>query len=210
MSRSLVHADSDLSPDPATGQLAGADVLISGVGGQGVVLASYVLSQAALASGLDVKQSEVHGMSQRGGSVSSHLRFGEKVWSPLVSQGTADLLLSFEALETLRYLHWLRPESRVIYNAACINPSPVAAGLAVYPRDVEAQIAARCPSAIAVDAAGLAAEAGEPRAANMVMIGAASTVLTLKPETLEEVIARTVPAKTVEANLGAFRAGRGV
>src|ERR1035437_8016174 len=85
------------------------NLLISGVGGQGVILASYVLSQAAMAAGYDVKQSEVHGMSQRGGSVTSHLRFGDKIWSPLITPGTADILLSFEALEALRYVHWLRP-----------------------------------------------------------------------------------------------------
>jgi indolepyruvate ferredoxin oxidoreductase beta subunit len=184
------------------------DVLIAGVGGQGVVLASYVLSHAALAEGLDVKQSEVHGMSQRGGSVSSHLRFGQRIWAPLVATGTADVLLSFEALETLRYLHWLRPGGQVIYNALRINPSPVAAGLASYPDDVDQCIAVRCPGARAVDAAALAKEAGEARAANMVMLGAASTALPLAVATIEDVIAATVPPKTVEANLRAFRLGR--
>jgi indolepyruvate ferredoxin oxidoreductase beta subunit len=186
-----------------------ANVLISGVGGQGVVLASYVLSHAALAAGFQVKQSEVHGMSQRGGSVMSHLRFGRQVWSPLVSPGTADVLLSFEALEALRYLHWLRPGGRVIYNAVQINPSPVAAGLAVYPADVAARIVAADPGAMAVDAAALAAEAGEPRAANMVMLGAVSMVLPLPEATMKEVIAATVPPKTVDANLRAFSLGRG-
>jgi indolepyruvate ferredoxin oxidoreductase beta subunit len=188
--------------------LESVDVLITGVGGQGVVLASYVLSRAALAEGLDVKQSEVHGMSQRGGSVSSHLRFGEKVWAPLVTQGTAHVLVSFEALETLRHLHWLLPGGAVVYNTLAINPSPVAAGTAKYPEDIAAQIAERCPGARAVDAARLAAEAGEPRATNMAMLGAASAVLPLKVKTLEAVIERVVPPKTVEANLRAFRLGR--
>lgn len=183
------------------------NVLISGVGGQGVVLASYVLSHAALAAGFEVKQSEVHGMSQRGGSVMSHLRFGRQVWSPLVSPGTADVLLSFEALEALRYLHWLRPGGRVIYNAVQINPSPVAAGLAIYPTDVAARIAAIDPGATAVDAAALAARAGEPRAANMVMLGAVSRVLPLSESSMKDVIAATVPPKTVDANLRAFTLG---
>jgi len=184
------------------------NLLISGVGGQGVILASYVLSQAAMADGLDVKQSEVHGMSQRGGSVTSHLRFGPKVWAALVTPGTADVLVAFEALEAARYLHWLRPGGVVVYNTLEINPSPVAAGMATYPRAIAAQIEARCPRARVVDAARLAAEAGEPRATNMAMLGAASAVLPLEVTTLEEVIERVVPPKTVEANLRAFRAGR--
>ncbi len=100
------------------------NLLISGVGGQGVVLASYVLSQVAMAEGYDVKQSEVHGMSQRGGSVTSHLRFGDKVWSPLVTPGTADILLSFEALEAMRYVHWLRPGGLLVYNTSAGEPQP--------------------------------------------------------------------------------------
>ena len=110
------------------------NMLLSGVGGQGVVLASYVLSQVAMAEGYDVKQSEVHGMSQRGGSVTSHFRFGDKVWSPLVTPGTADILLSFEALEALRYVHWLKPGGLLVYNTLRINPSPVSSGLADLPR----------------------------------------------------------------------------
>jgi indolepyruvate ferredoxin oxidoreductase beta subunit len=184
------------------------NLLISGVGGQGVILASYVLSQAAMAAGYDVKQSEVHGMSQRGGSVTSHLRFGSRVWAALVTPGTADVLVAFEALEAARYLHWLRPGGVVVYNTLEINPSPVAAGMAAYPRDIAAQIVARCPRARAVDAAHLATEAGEPRATNMAMLGAVSAVLALEAMTLEEVIARVVPPKTVEANLRAFRLGR--
>jgi indolepyruvate ferredoxin oxidoreductase beta subunit len=187
---------------------APTNLLISGVGGQGVILASFVLSQAAMADGLDVKQSEVHGMSQRGGSVTSHLRFGPKVWAALVTPGTADVLVAFEALEAARYLHWLRAGGVVVYNTLEINPSPVAAGTATYPRDLAAQIEARCPGARAVDAARLATEAGEPRATNMAMLGAASAVLPLEVATLEAVIARVVPPKTVAANLRAFRLGR--
>jgi indolepyruvate ferredoxin oxidoreductase beta subunit len=185
------------------------NLLISGVGGQGVILASYVLSQAAMADGLDVKQSEVHGMSQRGGSVTSHLRFGPKIWAALVTPGTADALVAFEELEAARYLHWLRPSGVVVYNTLAINPSPVAAGLAMYPADIPEQIGAQCAKVRVVDAAALATEAGEPRATNMAMLGAASAVLPLKVETLEAVIERVVPPKTVKANLRAFRLGRG-
>ena len=117
------------------------NLLISGVGGQGVVLASYVLSQVAMSEGYEVKQSEVHGMSQRGGSVTSHLRFGDKVHSPLVAPGTVDILLSFEPLEAMRYVHWLKPGGLLVYNRLRVNPSPVAAGLAEYPEDIDERIA---------------------------------------------------------------------
>jgi indolepyruvate ferredoxin oxidoreductase, beta subunit len=190
-------------------QVAGAtfNMLLSGVGGQGVVLASYVLSQVAMAEGYDVKQSEVHGMSQRGGSVTSHFRFGTKVWAPLVTPGTADILLAFEALEALRYIHWLRPTGVLVYNAMQINPSPVASGLAVYPPEIDQQIKAAWPNVRAIDANGLAQQAGTVKAANVVMLGAVAGALPFKPETWETVIRRVVPPKTVDVNLEAFRAG---
>lgn len=184
------------------------NMLLSGVGGQGVVLASYVLSQVAVAERYDVKQSEVHGMSQRGGSVTSHFRFGDKVWSPLVPPGTADILLAFEALEGLRYLHWLRSSGLLIYNTMRINPGPVAAGLAAYPVDIGAQIEALWPHVRCVDANALAQKAGTVKAANVVMLGAASEGLPFASETWEVVIRKVVPAKTVDVNLEAFRLGR--
>jgi indolepyruvate ferredoxin oxidoreductase beta subunit len=189
------------SPRPTT------NLLLSGVGGQGVVLASFVLSQVAMAEGYDVKQSEVHGMSQRGGSVTSHFRFGDKVAAPLVTPGTADILLGFEALEALRYVHWLRPGGLLIYNALQINPSPVAAGLAAYPADIDGQIAAAWPLVRRVDANALAQQAGTIKAANVVMLGAVSGALPFAPETWETVIRRVVPPKTVDVNLNAFRLG---
>jgi indolepyruvate ferredoxin oxidoreductase beta subunit len=183
------------------------NLLLSGVGGQGVVLASYVLSQVALAEGYDVKQSEVHGMSQRGGSVTSHFRFGDKVWSPLVTVGTADILLAFESLEALRYVHWLKPEGLLVYNSLRINPSPVAAGLASYPADIDERIAEAYPNVRCVDANALAQEAGTVKAANVVMLGAVSAALPFAPETWETVIRRVVPPKTVDVNLKAFSLG---
>jgi indolepyruvate ferredoxin oxidoreductase beta subunit len=185
------------------------NLLISGVGGQGVVLASYVLSQAAMAEGYDVKQSEVHGMSQRGGSVTSHFRFGDAVRSPLVTQGTADILLSFESLEALRYVHWLKPTGLLVYNAVQVNPSPVASGLAEYPADIDARLAASFPRVRAVDANTLAHEAGTVKAVNLVMLGAVSPELPFAPETWESVIRRAVPPKTIDVNLKAFELGRG-
>lgn len=183
------------------------NMLLSGVGGQGVVLASFVLSQVAMAEGYDVKQSEVHGMAQRGGSVVSHFRFGEKVWSPLVSPGTADILMAFEALEALRYIHWLRPGGLLVYNAQRINPSPVAAGLATYPEDIDARIKVAWPNTQCLNANALAAQAGTAKAANVVMLGAISPALPFARETWEEVIRKAVPPKSVEVNLKAFQLG---
>ncbi len=183
------------------------NVLLSGVGGQGVVLASFVLSQAALAEGYDVKQSEVHGMSQRGGSVTSHFRFGDKVWEPLVVEGSADILLAFEALEALRYVNWLKPEGLLIYNSLRINPSPVSAGLATYPEDIDALIAEAHPNVRRVNANEIAQEAGTVKAANVVMLGAVSPALPFAVETWEAVIRGAVPPKTVDLNLKAFRLG---
>jgi indolepyruvate ferredoxin oxidoreductase, beta subunit len=183
------------------------NVLISGVGGQGVVLASYVLSRVAKAEGYDVRQSEVHGMAQRGGCVTSHLRFGDKVWSSLVTPGTADILLSFEALEALRYVHWLRPGGLVVYNDLRVNPSPVAAGLAEYPAGIGERIATAWPNVRVVDANMLATQAGTIKAANVVMLGAVAAALPFARETIEDVIRASVPPKTVDVNLEAFRLG---
>lgn len=182
-------------------------VLLTGVGGQGVVLASFVLSHVAMMEGYDVKQSEVHGMSQRGGSVASHFRFGDKVWSPLVSPGTADILMAFEALEGLRYAHWLKPGGVLVYNALRINPSPVSAGLATYPADIDERIKQAWPNTQCVDANSLAAQAGNVKAANVAMLGAISPALPFALETWEAVIRKSVPPKTVDVNLQAFRLG---
>jgi indolepyruvate ferredoxin oxidoreductase beta subunit len=183
------------------------NILISGVGGQGVVLASALLSRIAMAEGYDVKQSEVHGMAQRGGCVTSHLRFGDKVWSSLVTPGTADLLMSFESVEALRYVHWLRPGALVVYNAVRVNPSPVSAGLVEYPDSIDERIAAAWPNVRALDANALAAQAGTVKAANVVMLGAVASALPFARETCEAVIRSSVPPKTVDVNLEAFRLG---
>jgi indolepyruvate ferredoxin oxidoreductase, beta subunit len=183
------------------------NVLLTGVGGQGVVLASFVLSQVAMSEGYDVKQSEVHGMSQRGGSVTSHFRFGDRVWSPLVVPGTADILMAFEALEALRYVNWLKPGGLLVYNALRINPSPVSAGLATYPEDIDALISSAWPNTQCVNANALAAEAGTVKAANVALLGSISPALPFKAETWEAVIRKAVPPKTIEVNLQAFRLG---
>jgi len=173
------------------------NILISGVGGQGVVLASYVLSQTALAEGFDVKQSEVHGMAQRGGCVTGHLRFGDRVYSSLITPGTADVLLSFESVEAARYVSWLRPEGLLVYNRVHLNPSTVSAGLTTYPQDIDTRLAAGSTDVRALDASALAARAGTARAANVVMLGAVASALPFAAEAMEAVIRRSVPAKTI-------------
>jgi indolepyruvate ferredoxin oxidoreductase beta subunit len=184
------------------------NILISGVGGQGVVLASYVLSQTALAEGFDVKQSEVHGMAQRGGCVTGHLRFGDRVYSSLITPGTADVLLSFESVEAARYVNWLRPEGLLVYNRVHLNPSTVSAGLTAYPQDIDTRLVAGLTNVRALDASALAARAGTVKAANVVMLGAVASALPFAAEAMEAVIRRSVPAKTTDVNLEAFRLGR--
>jgi indolepyruvate ferredoxin oxidoreductase beta subunit len=186
------------------------NILISGVGGQGVVLASYVLSQVALAEGYDVKQSEVHGMAQRGGCVTGHLRFGDRVYCSLITEGTVDVLLSFEAVEAARHVHWLRPGGLLVYNTLRLNSSTVSAGLAEYPEDIDVRIAAAWPGVCALDANALAARAGTVKAANVVMLGAVAAALPFSADAMEAVIRRSVPSKTVDLNLEAFRLGRAV
>jgi len=183
------------------------NIVIAGVGGQGVLMASKVLAESALASGMDVKQNEVHGMAQRGGSVISFVRIGDQVHSPVVMPGSADMLISFEPLEALRYIHFLKPGGRLVYNKVSINPSTVAAGLAVYPGDVEQQIAAICPKALGIDALAIAREAGNGKAVNMVMVGTVMKHLPFKDEVITEVVKQISQGKGVEVNLQALAGG---
>ena len=202
---------------PATRRMSGRwtarptfNILISGVGGQGVVLASYVLSQTALAEGYDVKQSEVHGMAQRGGCVTGHLRFGDRVYSSLITPGTADVLLAFESVEAARYVNWLRPGGLLVYNKVHLNSSTVSAGLATYPHDIDARRTALWPNVCALDASALAAQAGTVKAANVVMLGAVAAALPFTADAMEAVIRRSVPPKTIDVNLAAFELGKSV
>ncbi len=183
------------------------NIVIAGVGGQGVLLASKVLAESALAGNLDVKQNEVHGMAQRGGSVISFVRIGEQVASPVVMPGTADLLISFEPLEALRYSHYLKPGGRLVYNKVAINPSTVAAGLAVYPDDVEERILAICPEALGIDALAIAREAGNGKAMNMVMVGTVMAHLPFKDEVVTGVVRQIAQGKVAEVNLRALAGG---
>ena len=184
------------------------NIMIVGTGGQGVVLASEILVDVALYSGLEAKKSEIHGMSQRGGVVSSHVRYGKKVFSPLMVEGTADILLSFELAEAARWLPSLSDTGRVITNTQKIVPPVVSTGLAAYPENAESIIRDKDENAVIVDAQALATELGNPRLVNTILLGITSTMLDLSPDLWEEVVAQRVPAKFKELNMKAFALGR--
>jgi indolepyruvate ferredoxin oxidoreductase beta subunit len=184
------------------------NILISGVGGQGVLLTSKVIAEAALLAGLDVKQSEVHGMAQRGGSVLSQVRFGDKVFSPIVSEGEADLLIGFEPLETARYLHFLKDEGIVVYNTRPIGTIGVSIAAEKYPPDINLTIQDRVKTVVPFDGTQLAVAAGDKRTLNLVLLGAALSFLPLKESIILEAIKNTVPKKVLEINQKAFTAGR--
>jgi len=185
------------------------NILISGVGGQGVLLTSKIIAEAALLAGLDVKQSEVHGMAQRGGSVLSQVRFGEKVYSPIVSEGEADLLIGFEPLETARYLHFLKDDGAVIYNRRTIGTIGVSIAAEKYPADINEVIKKRARTVMHLDGTQLAVGAGDKRTLNLVLLGAALKFLPLKETVVLEAIVNTVPRKVLEINQKAFAAGKG-
>lgn len=180
-------------------------VVLAGVGGQGTILAADVLAKVAVAEGHDVKLSEVHGMAQRGGSVDTAVRFGERVYSPVIDPGTADHLIAFEMTEAARALRFLRPGGRLIVNMRTVAPLPVLIGDVPAPEGLEDRL--REEGAIFLDAEALACEAGTPRSANVVLLGAASVALPFGEERWREVIESRVPPKTVDANLRAFRLG---
>jgi indolepyruvate ferredoxin oxidoreductase beta subunit len=184
------------------------NVLLAGVGGQGVLLGSEVLAEVASQAGFDVKKSEVHGMAQRGGSVVSHLRFGAAVFSPLISRGAADYLVSFERLETLRYLDFLGPRSVVLVNNQEIIPLPVAVGKAGYPADIEARLQATGVRVRFVDGHAIALAAGNAKAVNAVILGALSAIMPFAPELWERALRQQIPARLLELNLRAFALGR--
>ena len=183
-------------------------IFITGVGGQGTILASELLSESALLAGFDVKKSEVHGMAQRGGSVVSAVRFGEKVFSALVTPGEADVLLAFEPLEALRTLHYAKPDGKVIVNSRPIMPATVASGAAKYPKDVFEKIRDVVPDVLAVDGLALAKQAGTSRAVNVVLLGALANFLPFPDEIWKKAIEKRVPRKFLEANIKAFQLGR--
>jgi indolepyruvate ferredoxin oxidoreductase, beta subunit len=192
--------------------------LLAGVGGQGTILASDVLVNVGLAAGFQAKQAEVHGMSQRGGSVTSHVRWGKAVYSPLIGAGEADVLLSFEKLEALRSLQSLRPGALVLINTQVIEPLTAISGSQVYPDDESIKLAfARLTSDLEfINGEQIAGELGNIKAANVVLLGALSALMErsgqagadLTPGIWLKVITERVPAKHVDLNRKAFQAGR--
>ncbi len=181
-------------------------VLLVGVGGQGTILAGDLLAKAAIAAGHDVKISEIHGMSQRGGSVSTVVRFGEQVASMICDPGCADVVVAFEAVEALRNQEFLAPGGTMFVNNEQIVPVSVHIGNAKMPEDTEERLEAL--GARLFKAGEIAREIGSPKSTNVVLIGALSTALPFSTQIWEEVIASRVPPKTIEANIKAFYAGR--
>jgi len=182
-------------------------ILIVGVGGQGTLLASRVLGNLFVDLGYDVKISEVHGMAQRGGSVVTHVRYGTKVYSPLIEPGTADILLAFEKMEALRWIHFLKPDGRAIINSQEIEPMSVIMGTYAYPKDLEGRILKACAGTVFFDALSVAQELGNVRVANTALIGVLARLMDVAPEAWEKAIKAVVPPKTVDINLKAFRRG---
>jgi len=187
------------------------NILVVGIGGQGVMTATEILAEAAISLGHDVKKTEVAGMAQRGGVVSSHLRFGPKVLSPQIAPGEADLIVGFEAAEALRWCHTLRPGGLVLMNTARLVPPVVSGGLYDYPADPEAEIRARGIEVHAFDAMAIALELGDMRLANSVMLGAMADHLPFPADVLlASILGRfgTRKPEMVEVNRRAFEAGR--
>lgn len=187
--------------------LKSMDVLMVGVGGQGTILASKILVHAAGAAGYDIKMSEIHGMAQRGGSVSTQVRLGEKVYSPLIEEGKADVILAFEKLEGLRWLNFLKNGGAMIVNDQAIAPVPVLAGLAEYPADINGYIGSRVPGSLVVDATGIAAACGNAKAANVVLVGVLARRLPITLELWQAALEARVPARFLEINKTAFQRG---
>ena len=186
------------------------NILIVGVGGQGTLLASKLMGKIFIDSGYDVKVSEVHGMSQRGGSVVTYVRAGEKVFSPVIEKGEADVMISFEALESARWLPYLKKDGVIISNTAQIDPMPVIMGNAEYPEDILGKIKEKGVKVVSADALSLATEAGSAKAVNIVLLGIAAKQLSLDKEECLAAIRATVPQKTIEVNERAFELGYGL
>ena len=184
------------------------NIMIVGVGGQGSLLASKLLGHLLLTEGYDVKVSEVHGMSQRGGSVVTYVRFGEKVYSPIIDKGQADFIVSFEKLEAARYVEYLKPDGRIVVNNQEIDPMPVITGAAVYPGDLVSKLEALGIGVDAMDCLALAEQAGSAKAVNIVLMGRLSKYFDIPTEKWERAIEECVPAKFLELNKKAFALGR--
>lgn len=183
-------------------------IMIVGVGGQGTLLASRLLGNVLMNEGFDVKVSEVHGMSQRGGSVVTYVKYGEKVHSPVVEKGEADIIIAFELCEAARWLPYLKKGGKMIVNTQQIDPMPVITGAAQYPDGVLEKLAATGANLLAIDALSLAEQAGSAKAVNVVLMGVLSTLLDIPEEAWQASLEACVPAKFLELNRRAFALGR--
>lgn len=184
------------------------NIRLAGVGGQGILVASEVLCDVLLACGHDVKKSEVHGMAQRGGTVNSDVRYGKKVYSPVIAHGEVDVLVAFEQMEALRYLPSLKENGVAVVNGQRILPSAVASGKAGYPEDVVARAAQRADTVISVDALSLAEEAGSLRSVNVCLLGVLSRFIDVEESVWETVLTERFRTRGLAANLKAFALGR--
>ena len=182
------------------------NVLLVGVGGQGTILASKILTMGLIENGYDVKLSEVHGMAQRGGSVVTYVRYGEKVTEPIVEEGQADVLIAFEKLEALRYAHFLKKDGVIIVNDQKIDPMPVVTGVAKYPEGIIEHLSEKY-KVISVDAKKEALELGNSRVFNVIILGVAASKMDFEKEQWIEVIKKKVPPKTIDINVKAFERG---
>ncbi len=184
------------------------NIMIVGVGGQGSLLASKLLGRLLLNQGFDVKVSEVHGMSQRGGSVVTFVRYGDRVASPVIDKGQADAIVSFELLEAARWLEYLKPGGKIVTNTQRIDPMPVITGAAEYPQDLVEKMRAAGAAADALDCLSLAEEAGSPKAVNLVLLGRLSHYFDFPESAWQEAIEACVPPKFLDLNRRAFALGQ--
>lgn len=182
-------------------------IMIVGVGGQGTLLASRIIGNALIGQGYDVKMSEVHGMAQRGGSVVTYVKYGEKVHSPIIEKAGADMILAFEELEAARWIQYLREDGILIMNSQKINPMPVITGAAEYPDGITASLEKMVSNCIALDALSLAKKAGTKKAVNVVLIGVMAKAAGYDKKLWLEALGNTVPPRFLEMNLKAFELG---
>lgn len=183
-------------------------IMIVGVGGQGSLLASRIIGNVLLAQGYDVKVSEVHGMSQRGGSVVTYVKYGDKVYSPVIEKGEADIIISFEALEAARWLPFLKKGGHIVTSTQQIDPMPVIQGAAKYPEDIIGKLKSQGVSVLSADALDIALKAGSAKASNVVLMGLVSTKMDFDEKCWLDALEQCVPSKFLELNKKAFALGR--
>ena len=184
------------------------NILVAGVGGQGVILASDIMCELFMEAGYDVKKSEVHGMAMRGGIVTSHFRFGKKVYSPLIKEGEVDILFAFEQLETLRWINHLRPDGKIIMNDNKVNPPAVNLGEMEYPKNIPDKIRSKFKNFYLVKGTEIALQMGDVRAANVVLLGAISKLFEVEEDLWLKTILNKLPQKVHELNKKACASGR--